>query len=84
MQDSPVVTPVVDPPQPLRGEALVYKLTELTESINKDLVKFFDKEQKAAARRCRKSLSELSQFAKELRKEISDVKSERYPTDKAE
>lgn len=83
----PTVAPVVvpDPPpveenkEPLRGEELVFQFAQMAESIQKDLIKFFDKGQKAAARRVRKDLAALSKFNKAVRLEISQVKAERYP-----
>jgi hypothetical protein len=84
MQEGPVVTPVVVPPvvtspvETLRGEELIFTLNQMVESINTDISKFFDKGQKVASRRCRKSLSELIRFSKLLRKEISEVKIARY------
>lgn len=60
-----------------RGQELVAQFDEMTESIRTDLIKFFDKGQKAAARRGRKSMSDLSKFCKATRKEISEVKNDR-------
>lgn len=63
--------------QMTRGEELVAEFTALAEEIAKDLTKFFDKEQMKPARRVRKNLSALAKFAKNTRKEISEVKNAR-------
>lgn len=68
-------------PQELFGQQLVNEINEQVEEINKDLVKFFDKEQKAPARRVRNSLSVLSKKFKEIRKLVQETKNERYPKD---
>lgn len=89
MQDQTVNSAVVPAPAveaapavaaPTRGETLVFNFTALAEEIQADITKFFDKGQKAPARRLRKNLSLMRQFAKDLRKEISETKNERAAT----
>lgn len=60
-----------------RGEALAIEFSSVADEISKDLVKFFDKGQKAAARRCRKNLSFIGKWGKEVRKEISKINNQR-------
>ena len=60
-----------------RGAELVAQFDVMAEAIRVDTIKFFDKGQKAAARRDRKTLSELGKFCKTVRKEISEVKTAR-------
>jgi hypothetical protein len=71
-------------PTPTRGEQLVTEFITLAEEIAKDLTKFFDKEQMKPARRVRKNLSLLSKFAKNTRKEISELKNARLAEKKKE
>ena len=60
-----------------RGEELAHEILSAANLIAEDLIKFFDKGQKAAARRCRKNLSAVREWSKEIRAEISKVKNER-------
>lgn len=80
MAEETVVKPVEAIKEPTRGEQLVAEFSTLAEEIAKDLNKFFDKEQMKPARRVRKNLSLISKFAKNTRKEISEVKNARIAT----
>jgi hypothetical protein len=59
------------------GQELVEQFDEFADVIRKDLIKFFDKEQMAPARRCRVTLSGLSKWNKSTRALISEEKAKR-------
>jgi len=50
------------------------QLTDLVEGTEEDLMKFYEKGNKAAGTRARKSLMELKKLAHEVRQEIQDIK----------
>jgi ABC-type Zn uptake system ZnuABC Zn-binding protein ZnuA len=50
------------------------QLTNIIEESEEDLLKFYEKGNKAAGTRARKSLMELKKLAHEIRQEIQDIK----------
>ena len=50
------------------------QLTDLVEGAEEDLMKFYDKGNKAAGTRARKNMMELKKLAHEIRKEIQEIK----------
>lgn len=50
------------------------QLTDIIEDSEEDLLKFYEKGNKAAGTRARKSLMELKKLAHEIRQEIQDIK----------
>lgn len=52
------------------------QLTDLIADAEEDLMKFYEKENKAAGTRARKSMMELKKLAHEIRQEIQDIKNE--------
>ncbi len=50
------------------------ELQELVASFEKDFVKFYEKGNKSAGTRIRKSMNELKRKAQEIRKEIQEIK----------
>ncbi|MES3630314.1 MAG: hypothetical protein PPP56_09135 [Longimonas sp.] len=52
------------------------QLTDLVADAEEDLMKFYEKENKAAGTRARKSMMELKKLAHEIRQEIQDIKNE--------
>ncbi|PSQ90383.1 MAG: histone H1 [Bacteroidetes bacterium SW_8_64_56] len=50
------------------------QLTDLLEDAEEDLMKFYEKGNKAAGTRARKSLMELKKLSHEIRQEIQDIK----------
>ncbi len=52
------------------------QLTGLIEDAEEDLMKFYEKENKAAGTRARKSMMELKKLAHEIRQEIQTIKNE--------
>jgi hypothetical protein len=52
------------------------QLTSLVEDAEEDLMKFYEKENKAAGTRARKSMMSLKKLAHEIRQEIQDIKNE--------
>jgi len=50
------------------------QLTNLVEGAEEDLMKFYEKGNKAAGTRARKSLMELKKLAHEVRQEIQEIK----------
>ncbi len=52
----------------------VEELQELVDSTKEEMVKFYDKGNKAAGTRARKGLQELKKLAQEIRLEIQDIK----------
>jgi len=50
------------------------QLTDLVEGTEEDLMKFYEKGNKAAGTRARKSLMELKKLAHEVRQEIQEIK----------
>lgn len=53
------------------------KLIEYLQSLEPDVVKFYEKGQSAAGTRLRKGLSELKRMAQEVRNDVQNVKAER-------
>lgn len=52
------------------------QLTDLVGDAEEDLMKFYEKENKAAGTRARKSMMALKKLAHEIRQEIQDIKNE--------
>ncbi|HTY09728.1 MAG TPA: histone H1 [Bacteroidota bacterium] len=52
------------------------ELVELVQSFEKDFIKFYDKGNKSAGTRVRKSMNELKRKAQEIRKEVQEVKAQ--------
>jgi len=52
------------------------QLTDVLEDAEEDLMKFYEKGNKAAGTRARKSLMELKKLAHEVRQEIQDIKND--------
>jgi hypothetical protein len=52
------------------------QLTDVLDDAEEDLMKFYEKGNKAAGTRARKSLMELKKLAHEIRQEIQDIKNE--------
>ena len=52
------------------------QLTDLLEDAEEDLMKFYEKGNKAAGTRARKSLMELKKLSHEIRQEIQDIKND--------
>ena len=52
------------------------ELVELVHSFEKDFIKFYDKGNKSAGTRVRKSMNELKRKAQEIRKEVQEVKAQ--------
>jgi hypothetical protein len=52
------------------------ELQDLVEGSEEDLMKFYEKGNKAAGTRARKSLMELKKLAHEMRQEIQEIKNE--------
>ena len=50
------------------------QLTDILEGVEEDLMKFYEKGNKAAGTRARKSLMELKKLSHEIRQEIQDIK----------
>lgn len=50
------------------------ELTDVLEGAEEDLMKFYEKGNKAAGTRARKHLMELKKLAHEVRQEIQDIK----------
>jgi len=50
------------------------QLTEVLNDAEEDLMKFYEKGNKAAGTRARKSLMELKKLSHEIRQEIQDIK----------
>jgi hypothetical protein len=52
------------------------ELTDLVQGAEEDLMKFYEKGNKAAGTRARKNMMELKKLAHEIRQEIQDIKNE--------
>ncbi|WP_263788489.1 histone H1 [Salinibacter grassmerensis] len=52
------------------------ELSETLEGAEEDLMKFYEKGNKAAGTRARKSLMKLKKLSHEVRQEIQDIKNE--------
>ncbi len=52
------------------------ELVHLVHSFEKDFIKFYDKGNKSAGTRVRKSMNELKRKAQEIRKEVQEVKAQ--------
>ena len=50
------------------------ELVELVHTFEKDFIKFYEKGNKSAGTRVRKSMNELKRKAQEIRKEVQEVK----------
>jgi hypothetical protein len=50
------------------------QLTDVLDDAEEDLMKFYEKGNKAAGTRARKSLMELKKLSHEIRQEIQDIK----------
>ena len=51
------------------------ELRDLVASFEKDFIKFYDKGNKSAGTRVRKTMNELKKKAQEIRKEVQEIKS---------
>jgi len=54
-----------------------HQLIQYLQSLETDIVKFYEKGQSAAGTRVRKGLSELKKMAQDMRNEIQTLKAER-------
>jgi uncharacterized coiled-coil DUF342 family protein len=54
----------------------IQELRDLINSFEKDFVKFYEKGNKSAGTRVRKSMNELKKKAQEIRKEVQDIKAQ--------
>jgi len=54
----------------------IQELRDLIDTFEKDFVKFYDKGNKSAGTRVRKSMNELKKKAQEIRKEVQDIKAQ--------
>jgi len=52
------------------------QLTDIVDVAEEDLLKFYEKGNKAAGTRARKSLMKLKKLAHEMRQEIQDIKND--------
>jgi len=52
------------------------QLNDVLDDTEEDLMKFYEKGNKAAGTRARKSLMELKKLAHEIRQEIQDIKND--------
>lgn len=52
------------------------QLSDVLEEVEEDLMKFYEKGNKAAGTRARKSLMELKKLSHEIRQEIQDIKND--------
>lgn len=52
----------------------INEIKTLMEGLEEDLVKFYDKGNKAAGTRARKQLQDLKKLSQEIRLEIQDIK----------
>jgi hypothetical protein len=52
------------------------QLTDIIEEAEEDLMKFYEKGNKAAGTRARKSMMNLKKLAHEIRQEIQEIKNE--------
>jgi hypothetical protein len=50
------------------------QLTDVLDNAEEDLMKFYEKGNKAAGTRARKSMMDLKKLAHEIRQEIQDIK----------
>ena len=50
------------------------QLTDVVDEAEEDLMKFYEKGNKAAGTRARKSMMDLKKLAHEIRQEIQDIK----------
>ena len=57
-----------------RFEKRYDELTDILEGSKEDLMKFYEKGNKAAGTRARKSMMSLKKLAHEIRQEIQDIK----------
>ncbi|MEF8797494.1 MAG: histone H1 [Salinivenus sp.] len=52
------------------------QLTDVLDDAEEDLMKFYEKGNKAAGTRARKSMMQLKKLAHEIRQEIQDIKND--------
>lgn len=52
------------------------QLTDVLDDAEEDLMKFYEKGNKAAGTRARKSMMELKKLSHEIRQEIQDIKND--------
>ena len=52
------------------------ELKDLIDTFEKDFVKFYDKGNKSAGTRVRKSMNDLKRKAQEIRKEVQEIKAQ--------
>jgi hypothetical protein len=57
------------------------ELVELVQSFEKDFIKFYDKGNKSAGTRVRKSMNDLKRKAQEIRKEVQEIKAKEKETE---
>ncbi len=56
------------------------ELKDLVASFEKDFIKFYEKGNKSAGTRVRKSMNELKKKAQEIRKEVQELKAKKDET----
>jgi len=54
----------------------IQEIRDLIDTFEKDFVKFYEKGNKSAGTRVRKSMNELKKKAQEIRKEVQDIKAQ--------
>jgi hypothetical protein len=54
----------------------IQELRDLIDTFEKDFVKFYEKGNKSAGTRVRKSMNELKKKAQEIRKEVQEIKAQ--------
>ena len=54
----------------------IQELRDLIDTFEKDFVKFYEKGNKSAGTRVRKSMNDLKKKAQEIRKEVQDIKAQ--------
>ena len=59
------------------------ELKDLVSSFEKDFIKFYEKGNKSAGTRVRKSMNELKKKAQEIRKEVQELKAKTDETSEA-
>jgi cytochrome c556 len=59
----------------------IQELKDLVVSFEKDFVKFYEKGNKSAGTRVRKSMNDLKRKAQEVRKEVQEIKAQAKGTE---
>jgi uncharacterized membrane-anchored protein YhcB (DUF1043 family) len=52
------------------------EIVELVQTFEKDFIKFYEKGNKSAGTRVRKSMNDLKRKAQEIRKEVQEIKAQ--------